>query len=65
MATDWKPSRPSPSSEKMVSIKSEPPKKAPMKAAGKLAMISIMALRNTCRYSTWFSVSPLARAVRT
>ena len=36
-----------PSSEKMVSISSEPVKKAWMKAPGKPAMISSMALRNT------------------
>lgn len=42
-----KPSSPSPSSEKMFSINSEPVKKAEMKAPGKPAMTISMALRNT------------------
>ena len=50
---------------KIVSIRSEPAKNAPMNAPGKPAMTISMALRNTCPYSTWCSVSPLARAVIT
>ena len=42
-----KPSRPIPSSEKMISISSEPVKKIDTNAAGKPAMTISMALRNT------------------
>jgi hypothetical protein len=42
-----KPSRPSPSSEKITSISSEPVNRMPMKAAGKPAMTISMALRKT------------------
>ena len=60
-----KPSRPSPSSEKIVSISSEPVKKAEMKAPGKPATMISIAFRKTWPYSTLRSVSPLARAVVT
>ncbi|MNH38706.1 hypothetical protein D3C72_2130710 [compost metagenome] len=57
--------RPRPSREKITSISSEPVKKMPMKADGKPAMTSSMALRNTWPYSTRFGLRPLALAVTT
>ncbi|MCY1247069.1 hypothetical protein D9M72_603620 [compost metagenome] len=49
----------------MYSIKSEPVKKAEMKALGNPAMMISIALRKTWPYSTWRSLRPLARAVVT
>ncbi|MNT58312.1 hypothetical protein D3C72_1957390 [compost metagenome] len=57
--------RPRPSREKITSTSSEPVKKIPMKAEGKPAITSSMALRNTWPYSTRWLVRPLALAVIT
>jgi len=54
-----------PSRENSVSMSSDPVKKAPMNAAGRPVMIGIRALRNTCFQRTFFSGTPLARAVST
>ncbi len=49
----------------MVSISSEPVKKAPTNAPGKPAITISIAFRKMCPYSTRFSPQPFARAVIT